>query len=344
MSKYKKISITTMCLLVLFGLLISILSAPKLNNNLFVSALNNYDAVFGDTSGVLKPYTKLKVKNDAKNEVFAGWQHLSFIDYFEVKRIDGRIIYDEDGYLDARFHKNGEFTPSDEIIDYEAEIWVKTTLAEYNFNGFLGTVLNSKFKEGAEFFITWDRGEDADDGFGVPVKDRNANNMGSGNYRNNGVNPANEYYKLCDWDYASSPYIVISFMGTAYWENGWWGGCFDYVKIHKTLSGFMPRARRTWNNTLTAKESITSESNNFYSPIPYYVTASNLNNYVKVNDTRMVPISDKNVLPFKDGFRIAITDEGKTKVSIENTTENNYDDYYCFVDSVMPEISFIYSN
>ena len=344
MSKYKKISITTMCLLVLFGLLISIVSAPKLNNNLSVSALNNYDAVFGDTSGVLKPYTKLKVKNDAKNEIFAGWQHLSFIDYFEVRRTDGRLIYDEDGYLDARFHKNGEFTPSDEIIDYEAEIWVKTTLAEYNFNGFLGTVLNSKFKEGAEFFITWDRGEDADDGFGVPVKDRNANNMGSGNYRNNGVNPANEYYKLCDWDYAGSPYIVISFMGTAYWENGWWGGCFDYVKIHKTLSGFMPRARRTWNNTLTAKESITSESNNFYSPIPYYVTASNLNNYVKVNDTRMVPISDKNVLPFKDGFRIAITDEGKTKVSIENTIENNYDDYYCFVDSVMPEISFTYSN
>ncbi len=346
MSKYKKLITLIICFsLFVLGLLISVVPISKLTNSkVSVSALNNYDAVFGDTSSVLQPYTKLKVKNDAKNEVFAGWRHLSFIDYFEVRRTDGRIIYDEDGYLDARFHKNGEFTPSDEIIDYEAEIWVKTTLAEYNFAGFLGTVLNSKFEEGAEFFISWDRGEDADDGFGVPVKDRNANNMGSGNYRNNGVNPANEYYKLCDWDYAGSPYIVISFMGTAYWENGWWGGCFDYVKIHKTLSGFMPRSDRDWTNKLTAKESVVTDNNCFYSPTAYYVTASNLNNYVRVNDTRMVPISDKNVLPFKDGFRIAITNEGKTKVSIENTKENNYDDYYCFVDTIMPEISFTYSN
>jgi len=306
----------------------------------------NTNIIFTNSDGSLKAYTELKVRNDKIDTVYGGWKHASFVEYFTIKRTDGRKIYDDDGYLDVSWwHSNGQFGYSDEIIDYKSELWVKTTLAPYNYNGFLETILNSKWKSNATFYITWDRGEDAEDVIASKVHDKDANTMGSGNYRNNGVNPGNEYYKLADWDYHDSPYITITLQGTAYWENGWWGGSYDHVDVYAFLSGFMPRSNRNWSNSLVTNDSnVTIVNNNLYSSKPFVAVATNLNNFIKVNDIKMTPITDQNVIPFKEGFRVAITDEGKTKVSIENGKENNYTDYYCIIDSTIPDVNLVYLN
>ena len=301
------------------------------------------DLIYSNSDGSLRAFSSLKVRNDKINTNYGGWKHAAFVEHFSVKRTDGRLIYDDDGYLDVSWwNSNGNFGYSDEIVNYKSEIWVKTTISPYTMNGFLGTVQNSKWKSGAYFEITWDRGEDPDDRLYSNVHDKNANTMASGNYRNNGVNPGDEFYKLCDWDYCSSPYITIVLIGTAYFENGWWGGSYDYTDVWAFLSGFMPRSDRNWANTLTSNA--IKSGNNFYSAKPFVVTASNLNNFVKVNNVKMTPITDQNVVPFKEGFRIAITDEGKTKVSIENGQENQYTDYNCIVDSTLPDVNLVYLN
>jgi len=318
---------------------------PDYGNGLIdvpVVTVPHISVVSPNADGSLRAYESLKVENDKADTSYGGWKHASFVEYFVVERTDGRVIYDDDGILDVSWWKNGEFGYSDEIIDYQSEIWVETQLAPYNYDGFLGTVLNSKWKSGAYFDITWDRGEDPEDSIYSDVHDKNANTMGSGNYRNNGVNPGDEYYKLCDWDYCDSPYITIVLRGTAYWENGWWGGSYDFTDVYAFLSGFMPRSDRNWSNTLTAD--VVQNGYDFYSPQPFVATASNLNNYIKINGTKMTPITDTNVIPFKEGFKIAIVDEGKTKVSIENGNENLYTDYYCYVDSQLPDVNMKYLN
>ena len=295
--------------------------------------------------GQLNAYPDLTVVNHTKDTSYGGWKYASFVDYFKVVRTDGRAIYDDDGILDVSWWKDGNFGYSDEIIDYQSEIWVKTNLMPYNYKGFLGTILNTKFKSGAYFEITWDRGEDPEDVLVSYVHDNNSNTMGSGSYRNNGVNPGDEYYKLCDWDYCSSPYITIVLRGTGYWENGWWGGSFDYTDIYSFMSGFMPRSNRNWSNTLTADYDYVSQYGNvFFSPSAYIVTSSNLNNYTKVNGLKQIPIESSNCLPYADGLKMAIINEGVTTVEIEDGAEGKYTTYYCVLDSMIPDVTFNYEN
>jgi len=201
------------------------------------------DLIYANSDNSLKAYDSLTVRNSKLNTEYGGWKYASFVEYFKIVRTDGRKIYDDDGYLDVSWwNSNGTFGNSDEIIDYKSEIWVKTTVMPYNYNGFMNTILNTKFQSGAMLEITWDRGQDPEDSIISYVHDLNANTMGSGNYRNNGVNPGNEYYKLANWDYYTSPYITISLYGTGYWENGWWGGTGGHTNINAFLSGFMPRS------------------------------------------------------------------------------------------------------
>lgn len=101
--------------------------------------------------GQLNAYPDLTVVNHTKDTSYGGWKYASFVDYFKVVRTDGRAIYDDDGILDVSWWKDGNFGYSDEIIDYQSEIWIKTNLMPYNYKGFLGTILNAKFKSGAYF-------------------------------------------------------------------------------------------------------------------------------------------------------------------------------------------------
>lgn len=303
------------------------------------------DLIYANSDNSLKAYDSLTVRNSKINTEYGGWKYASFVEYFKIVRTDGRKIYDDDGYLDVSWwNSNGTFGNSDEIIDYKSEIWVKTTVMPYNYNGFMNTILNTKFQSGAMLELTWDRGQDPEDSIISYVHDLNANTMGSGNYRNNGVNPGNEYYKLANWDYYTSPYITISLYGTGYWENGWWGGTGGHTNINAFLSGFMPRSNRVWANSLIADAGVKVIGNTLYSAKPFVATATNLNNFVKINNNRVTPITNQNVIPFKEGLRIAIAEEGMTKVSIENGAENNYIDYYCVIDSQLPNVNLVYSN
>lgn len=296
--------------------------------------------------GGLRTYSSLFVVNDKFNVSNGDWKYSSFVKHFKIVRTDGRPIYDDDGVLDVRWWQGGVFTPSDEVIDYSADLYVRTQVLNYNWKGFLGTILNAKFKSGAYFDITWDRGEDPEDSIISYVHDKNANNQGSGNYLNGGVNPGPEYYKLTDMGYCSSPYVTVEFRATGYWENGWWGGSYDNVNIYSFMSGFMPRAGRNWSNSLKANASQGNYKGTvaYYSPKPFTAVATNLNNYIKVEDVQATPTYGSTVAPYKDGHHIAISNEGKTKVAIENGSEGSYTTYYCFVDTKLPDIQYTYHN
>jgi len=298
------------------------------------------------TNGALRDYNELYVVNDKFNTEYGGWKHTSFIQYLKIVRTDGRPIYDDDGVLDVRWWKNGIFTESDEVVNYAANLHVKTQVMPYNFNGFFGTVLNAKYQSGATINITWDRGQDPEDSLSYSIHDKNANIMGSGNYRNNGVNPGREYYQLCDMHYCNSPYVTVDIQGTGYWENGWWGGSYDHTKVNAFISGFMPRANRDWTNNLTTKaiKGTYRGKTAYYFPKNYDVVATNLNNYVKINGVQTTPKYGTSVVPFKDGHHIAISNEGYTLVEIENGSENVYTPYYCFVDTILPDIEYVYHN
>ena len=299
------------------------------------------------TDGGLKAFSSLYVVNDKFNSSNGDFKYSSFVKYFKIVRTDGRVIYDDDGVLDVRWWKNGVFTESDEIVDYAADIYVKTQVLNYNYKGFLGTILNAKFKSGAKFIVTWDGGEDPWDSQEFSVHDKNANNMGSGNYRNNGVNPGPEYYKLCSMDYCNAPYVTIELSGTGYWENGWWGGSYDYVDINSFMSGFMPRSNRNWSNTLkggSAAIGTYQGATAYYSPKAFTAVATNLNNFIKLNGVQATPTYGSTVAPYKDGHHISISDEGYTFVEIENGGEKVYTPYYCFVDTKLPDVSYTYHN
>ena len=315
----------------------------------------------GNNDGSLKSYSSLKVINDKKDKSYkAGWKHMQFVEYFEVKRTDGRPIYDDDGIIDVNWWKNGVFGNSDEIVNYPAELWIKTNVSQHNWNGFMNSMLNSKFSSGAKFYLTFDRGEDPEDVFEFNVHDKNSNTMGSGNYRNNGINPGDEFYKLREivnyggLPYSEKSYITVEFSGQAYWENAWWGGTYDHTQINDLLTGFIPVDKRSWENYLTyTDETIKSGLYNgrtaYYSHQPFIVTATNLNNYIKINDTQITPITNASVKPYKEGFRIAVTNEGATKISLEHSTQKNiqnapFVDYYTIVDTQIPDINLGYLN
>lgn len=297
------------------------------------------------SDGGLRAYSSLYVENDKFNVSNGDWKYSSFVKYFKIVRTDGRPIYDDDGVLDVGWWTGSGFSVGDEIVDYSADLYVRTQVLNYNWKGFLGTILNAKFKY-ADLYITWDSGEDPWDSIESPVHDKNANNQGSGNYLNNGINPGPEYYKLADMHYCDAPYVTVELYANGYWENGWWGGSYDYVDIYSFMSGFMPRANRDWTNTITSNANVGTYKGKtaYYSPKEFVAVATNLNNYVKIDDIQATPVYGSQVAPYKDGHHITISNNGKTKVDIENSGENVYTTYYCFVDNSLPDVSYTYHN
>ena len=299
----------------------------------------------------LYSYDSLSVRNQKYGNVYNQYQYTDFVSKFIIERTDGRNIWDDDGYLSVANWTDDGFVETDECINYPANLNVKTTLMPYNYGGFLGTIINSKWQNNGAFEITFGREEDPEDIIIDGIHDLNANTMASGNYRNSGLNPGDETYTLCDCHFTDSPYITVSLTGTAYAENGWWGGSFCFTDMNELISGFMQRANRDWSNSINFDGKYISHEqpqmfnvgNKYYTLKPFVVRVSNLNNYLKVNDVKSDPKNNKSIVAYKDGFYVGCNN-GYTKISIEKDFEENYEDYEFIIDNTIPNIQLSYTN
>lgn len=297
-----------------------------------------------NADGSLKSYKSLYVKNDKFFKVYSpDRRYGSVVKYFKVVRTDGRPIYDDDGILDVSWNTA---VAADEVVDYAANLYIQTQMAYYTWNGFCGTVLYDKFESGS-FPLRWNTGNTVNESVIFVMPDENLNNYGAGAYKNNGINPGYDYFKLTDIHRFDTPMFSVSLKGKGYWENCFWGGCFDYVSFDDNLTGYISRANRNWKNTLEASGVGRGGYNGgqaFYSPKPFTAIATNLNNYIKYNGVQATPASGTDIVPYKDGHHISISKEGITKIEIENGAEGLYTPYYCFVDTKLPDISYSYHN
>ncbi len=296
-----------------------------------------------NADGSLKSYSSLYVKNDKFFKVYSpDRRYGSVVMYFKVVRTDKRPIYDDDGILDVSWNTA---VAADEVVDYAANLYIKTQMAYYTWNGFCGTVLYDKFESGS-FPLRWNTGNTVNESVIFIMPDENLNNYGAGPYKNNGINPGYDYFKLTDIHRFDTPMFSVSLKGKGYWENCFWGGCFDYVSFDDNMTGYISRANRNWSNTLKANtnKGFYKGQTAYYSPKAFTVVASNLNNFVKVNGVQATPKAGTDVVPFKDGHHISISNEGITTIEIENGAENVYTPYYCFVDTKLPDVSYSYHN
>ncbi len=307
------------------------------------SASSGVPAAKPNADGSLKSYSSLYVINNVFSKVYKpDRRYGSVVMYFKVVRTDGRPIYDDDGILDVSWSTE---TTADEIVDYAANLYIKTQMAYYNYKGFCGTVLYDKFESGA-FAMRWNTGNTIDKTVNYGMPDANLNNYGAGPYKNNSINPGYDYYKITDIHRYNTPMMSVSLKGKGFWENCFWGGCFDYVSFDDNMTGYISRADRNWANSLTANTNRGGYKGQtaFYSPKPFTAVATNLNNYVKYNGVKATPKSGTDVSPFKDGLHINIMNEGITTIEVENGAEGLYTPYYCFVDTKLPDVSYSYHN
>jgi uncharacterized protein YunC (DUF1805 family) len=294
----------------------------------------------------LSVYDNLIIQNTKDYIEYNGWQYLDFLS-MKLHRNDGRPIYDNEGYL----------TFSDPV-NYESQIDITTKLMQHKNDGFLGSTLNSKLKNtslSAPFlelkyididsrltsFSYLDTGS---------IHDLNQN-IGSGNYVNNGINPGIETYKFADIDIENitEPMLAqIYFQGRAYWENAWWGGTGNELNLYESISSLFKIAKRDWNNGLLVQDDLIA-SEHLDEPIYYYhkpfvVTASNLSNHIKLNDELVTPIENDKIMPYKNGHRIMIDNGGLTKIELESGSENSYETYYVLIDDSVPQVTLNTTN
>lgn len=247
------------------------------------SASSGFPTAKPNADGTLNSYSSLYVKNEVFSKVYKpDRRYGSVVMYFKVVRTDGRPIYDDDGILDVSWNTG---VAADEVVDYAANLYIKTQMAYYNYKGFCGTVLYDKFESGM-YAMRWQTGNTVNKTVNYVMPDENLNNYGAGPYKNNGINPGYDYYKITDIHRYDTPILSVSLKGKGYWENCFWGGCFDYVSFDDNMTGYISRANRNWSNTLEANGVGRGGYNGgtaFYSPKAFTVVATNLNNYVKYN-------------------------------------------------------------
>ena len=287
--------------------------------------------------GALRAYSSLGIYNSRRDETDGLLKYLSFVRYFKVVRNDGRYIYDDDGILDTYDISS----LGDEVVDYKAYITATCTTLPHDNGGFFWTERQGRFKDAKLLLKEWKK-----------YSNMNIASIEKTLSKDLPTNPSNQVLNLGNLyqdnenTYSNSDLASISFDGTCYWENTFWGGTGDNFILQAGLnSGWFRIKSRDWNNTLTANVSSANYrgSTAYYSPKEFTAIASNLNNYVKLNDVRATSQYGTSVVPYKDGHHIYLTDSF-TKVEIENGAENTYTTYYCFIDNTLPEVSYNYLN
>jgi len=283
-------------------------------------------------NGALRAYKNLGVYNHLRDSTYGWGKYLKFCRFFRVIRTDGRVIYDDDGILDCGNHGDS----LDEIVNYPCYGFMVQADMPSDNGGFLWTTRQGKLSGGkiyTDFYSGSSHLGSLEKGIsGTPssttfsigtIIDANGNLAVSG---------ANN--------------VGIRFKGKGYWENTFWGGTGGDYSFDHNLTVYFKVAARNWNNTLTSSANTGTYKGGkaYYSPKSFTVVATNLNNYVKINDVQATPAYGTSVVPFKDGHHISISDTGLTTVAIENGAEGVYTTYYCYIDSQLPDVSYTYHN
>jgi len=275
-----------------------------------------------------EPYLNLRVANTKANTQYAGnWRHLDFIKEIDIRRADGRPIY----------NYGGQWTNENTIIDWPCEIYIRTDSAQYKTQS--GNYIFSKFEYGASIWVEYNGKRDY-----FPIHDLDGNYIGAGEFNNTDINPAPEYFKILEFDPISDN-LRIGFSGTAYWQNGTTSESGDRIKIDDAITATVPLSVRDFDNYLIAPDGtpmeIVDEIPTYYLNKPTIIQTTNWNNHVKIDDVLMTPMADKTVVPNENrGLDISIYNEGITWLDIEHLNEFEFATHNILIDTQIPDIIF----
>lgn len=291
--------------------------------------------------GALRGYSTIGVYNVVRDtKSWNGFKYASYIRYFRISRTDGRLIYDDDGILDVSTSKT---SLADELVNYPSYIYsVETKLPIKSGAGFLWTDQQAKFKSGGELSVTFYFADSSNGSeahiYDMPTKPSDkTNKLSTIMYENSTGGPAKTY-----------DCFAVSINATGQYENTFWGNTGGDVSVSANLTNYIAISERDWSNELTTNDYVGKGTykgcTTYYSPKDFTVIATNLNNLLKVNDVETSPKYGTSVVPYKDGHHISISEEGLTKVQIENGAEGRYTTYYCFIDETLPDINYTFHN
>jgi len=309
--------------------------------------------------GALYPFETVAIRNNVREKTYGLFKYTSFCRYFIVRRTDYRVIYDDDGIIDTSTSKT---SLKEDIINYPCQISFVQTKLPNDAGGFLWTTRQAKFGSGICGPIYYNGTKEiGDDGITIATDPTDtvvtAFNFKDTFYTSSNIGGGGGVVTLSTL--SSSTLIgqkevnptsfAIYFKGTGYWKNLTWGDTGDNISITENATGYIACAKRDWNNSISLvnKNLIAlswRDGYAVYSPKQFTIVASNLNNYLKINSSRVYPYYGTDVVPYRDGHHITISEVGVTLLEVEHGAENKYEKVYCFIDDVLPDIEFVYSN
>lgn len=284
-------------------------------------------------NGALRNYTTIGVYNVNRSVTHNGFNYLNFVRAMKIYRTDGRPIYDDDGILDV---SDNASSLAAEIVNYPSYLYaIETTLPNKPNAGFMWTNQQAKFKS-TNFKSTFSNGSTT-----TTIDEGVASQPSDG---------TETIVTIMDKEYnvqlAGQKSLIVYLKGTGQYENTFWGNTGGDTSINTNLTNYISLGSRNWSNSLTssAASGTYKGAKAYYAPKTFNVTATNLNNYIKINDVTATPKYGTAVVPFADGHHISVSDEGITTVAIENGSEGSYTTYYCYVDTKLPDVSYTYHN
>ncbi len=289
------------------------------------------------SDGALRAYKYIGVYNVIRDtESWNGFAYASFCRYFKIARTDGRYIYDDDGILDVSTSRS---SLADEVVNYPCYFYaIETTLPIKYSAGFMWTNQQAKFKSGTVYNFSMDTSSSTIECLSSSISTET-------------TNKSHKLQTIIGSDgkivTSGATCLAIWLTGTGQYENTFWGNTGGDVSINANMTNYIALADQNWDNEIIASGVATGTFKGktaYYSPKEFTIVASNLNNYVKLNGVQATSQYGSTVAPYTDGHHITISDEGYTTVEYENGAEDVWSTVYCFVDSTVPDVEYVYHN
>lgn len=299
----------------------------------------------------VNPYEKLMLWNIQSDTKFGTFKYLDFVEYFDIVRTDGRPIWNIWGEIDYL-----------DIIDYDFELYLKTSLMDYDKNGAWWQYRISKIKNDDRYSIGLQINDmTTEDGYEDYAPDNTIHdlnqNVGSGSHRNDHINPAEEYYRWGDGNVYiptlnddHTYYLNWYFAGNVFYETDALGGEYEHQHLYEPLTNDLIIKNRDWSNELLLESDyiVGSYLNNspiYFSNQPFVAKARNLDNYIKI-DNQFIDLETSNLITsYQSGHKFNVSTENQLmKVELEQDIENNYETYYVAIDTLIPDVALDYPN